>query len=107
MGKVYAPPLPAINYDYNGDWQKQEEEYTDLLKEWCNKHGRGAYRGSIVQFPVADGYAVYMIISLKPLELIHVPLGDAWEYQYIERLSTSDIRKEADNYKRMSITFRK
>jgi hypothetical protein len=105
MGKVYAPPFDPPAIDYVGDWQKQEKEYMDLLKEWCNENGSGKYKGDTVQFPVADSYAVYMIMSLKPLEMIHVPLGDAWHYQYIERLTSADVKKEADGLRQMNKIF--
>ena len=105
MGKVYSVPFDPPHMDWSSDWQKQEKEYLDKLTAWCKENVRGRYKGKVVQFPAADVYAFYMILSLKHLELIHVPLGDAWQYPYIERLSAPDIRKEADIYANISKIF--
>jgi len=34
---------------------------------------------------------------LKPVRLIHIPIWDAWEYPYIDRLTKKDI-EEKINY---------
>jgi len=97
--KVYAPPaeLKAPQWNPDLDWKenhKAEEKYLADLKAWCKKKGSGKEAGNEVQFPVADGAAVYIILSMKPCKLIHAPLGDAYSFPYIERLTASDIRKK-------------
>jgi hypothetical protein len=59
----------------------------------------------VIQFPVADGYAQYMVASLSPVELIHLPLWDAWEYQYVERLTKKDIVEKINQRKAMDKLF--
>lgn len=49
--------------------------------------------GGLLRFPVADGYAYYLVTNDKPLELTHINFGDNWtipEWQ-IRGLRKSDI----------------
>ena len=100
--KVYAPPaeLKVPEWNPNLDWKennKAEEKYLTDLKAWCKKQGSGKDAGKEVQFPVNDGAAVYVILSMKPCTLIHVPTGDAYNFPYIERLTPADIRNRIIN----------
>lgn len=98
--KVYAPPTgiePIPLGDWQ-NWQKHEKRYTDDLKKWCKRENpSGKLVGEIVRFPVADSFAAYMVLRLRPLELIHMEIGDAWHFQYIERLTVKDIRKQVQH----------
>lgn len=100
--KVFSPPagfeVPKFT-DYKENYkealnklQKDEEKYLEDLKDWCKKNGSGKFSGKEVHFPVADGSAVYVVLSMKPCKLIHVPLGDAYSFPYIDRLTSTDIR---------------
>lgn len=35
-------------------------------------------KGAILTFPVADGYAYYIVTNDKPLTVQNIPFGDAW-----------------------------
>lgn len=59
------------------------------------------------QFPVADGYAEYMVASMKPLELVHIPLGDAWQFEYAHRLTAKDVQDKIDQQKALEELFNK
>jgi hypothetical protein len=48
--------------------------------------------GKEITFPVADGRARYIVVSLKPVVMIHDDTGDAWNYDYVHRLTAADIR---------------
>ncbi len=50
----------------------------------------------MISFGVADGRALYMVYSLSPAVLIHVPLGDAWQYRGIEHFSARGLRQEVE-----------
>ena len=41
------------------------------------------------------------------LLIIHLPLMDAWEFQYIERLTAKDIKEKIDNEKKLAKFFGK
>lgn len=76
-----------------------ETAWIARLAEWCKsqRSGKGDLVGKIIYLPWADGAAQYMICSHKPVALIHLPLGDAWnvpDYQ-TRGLRISDLRRMA------------
>jgi len=91
------PPSIRVMLDQGFDkFQEQEQIFIKELQKFLKKRKpNGKKVGWIARFPVADGCAQYMIASLKPLELVHMPLGDAWNYRYIERLTSQDIQAAA------------
>ena len=119
MGTIFSAPstIKQPNYSkftsnkdgkYKFDsegFNKAEKKYMEELKEFCLKRKKGKYVGETVKFPFADGQAVYMVASLRPLELVHVPLGDAWDYPYIERLKASDIVENIESRKSLEKLF--
>jgi hypothetical protein len=46
-----------------------------------------------------------MVISMKPLMLIHLELGDAWCYQYANRLTAKDVQAKIDQQKAIDKLF--
>jgi hypothetical protein len=109
MGKIYLPPaeikVPDFNWEDFDDYQKRENKFIDDLKQFCKQRNSGEYIGEVIKFPVADSYALYMVASLSPIELIHLPLMDAWEFQYIDRLTAQDIKEKIDNEKKLAKFF--
>lgn len=104
MAKVFAPPaeLPAPKIDFSDDYdykthEAKEIKWTADLKAYCIKHGNGKLAGEIVSHGVADGSADYMVLTEKPLAVIHMPLGDNYRAGVVwERgLRISDIRQQA------------
>jgi hypothetical protein len=101
MAKIFNAPkeLPEPEVDYkNYDRVKEadaEQAWLKKLKAYCIKHGNGETAGEEVSTGVADGYARYMVFSEKPLQLIHLHLGDAYSGGAIwERgLRLADVRQ--------------
>jgi hypothetical protein len=96
MGKIYSVPkevnVPSFNWDNIPQYEKDCDKFKEDLKTFLNKNGYNEKcTGTIIKFPFADGHAEYMVMSLKPVQLIHIPLWDAWEYPHIERLTKKDI----------------
>lgn len=62
----------------------------------------------IIKFPVGDGYAMYAVVSEKPLMLSHIPFMDAWAIPdaYIRGLRLTDIRRLIAADKRLAALFR-
>jgi hypothetical protein len=85
-------------------WEAYDEEYVAKIKAAAFKQGRGKYRGKEVTFPVADGRARYVVLSNK--ELIHLPVGDAWNYRYIEHIPFSEIKLEIERQERIAELFK-
>ena len=70
---AFNPDLP-LNERHDADWAwiakvqalaKAQADNPDVV-------------GELVSFPVADGYANYVVWRAKPLRLVHLPVGDAW-----------------------------
>ncbi len=118
--KVYAPPesVPAPSMDdyYVNDrfsieaMREADEGYLARLRAWLAEHGyRSPLAGGVVRWPFADGHAQYMVMSLRPLALIHLPLGDAWRMDVIfERgLTAADIRQQVERQRRLAEIFKR
>ena len=100
MAKIFNPPAcieaPKISFSNIQGYREACKKFEEDLKQWCID--RAAKAGitdenicEIIRFPVADGNAEYMVASLKPVQLIHLPLWDAWEFSYAHRLTKKDI----------------
>jgi len=113
MAKIFSPPqaVPAHEWDVKKTRQQNQEaeqKYIDNLKKFLQRRRPGNDKiGNVIRFPVADGYAIYMVAGLRPAELLHVPIGDAWEYQYAHRLTMSDILEEIQRQEALSKIFEK
>lgn len=113
MAKIYggiddvkAPEFdPELGFK---EHQKLEDQYIEDVRESLKAGKPGdKYVGEIVQFQVADGYALYMVASMKPLELVHLHVGDAWQFQYVHRLTIKDIKQQIDRSKKLDSIFAK
>lgn len=104
MGKIYStpeditPPDFKIWFDEGREaYEKLEQEYVEKVRAFVKKRKpRAKYVGEIVRWPVADGCAEYMIMSLRPVELIHLELGDAWHFQMAHRATAEDLKEMVD-----------
>jgi hypothetical protein len=111
MGKIYSPPEsigepPSITHPF--DWKaynKACDEYVNKIKSWAKQNGKGPQAGEEISFGVADGNAVYIVVSLSPVSLIHVPIGDAYQFQYANRLTRQDILKKIEQKKALARMF--
>ena len=121
MAKIYDPPqdmeTPEFTYDQNGHpdlnkYEQDNEKYIKELKDLLQKRKerpylvkRRKYIGEIIRFPVADGHAEYMVASMNPLELVHLPLGDAWNFEYVHLLTAKEITEKIEGEKKMKELF--
>lgn len=110
--KIYSAPkevkLPKLDFtNFNQKtYQEDEDKYLADLKAFIAKSGyTGKNAGEIISFPVADSSAMYMVISMRPLQLMHLELGDAWRFQYVERLTAKDVQQKIDQKKAMDKLF--
>lgn len=113
MAKIFLAPssitLPqwSINKTYQEN-MLEENKYLETLKGLVVKSNpKQKLVGEIIKFPVADGYAEYMVASMTPLELIHIPLGDAWHFEYAHRLTKKDVEEKIRNQKALEELFKK
>ncbi|GIV43909.1 MAG: hypothetical protein KatS3mg035_1032 [Bacteroidia bacterium] len=99
MARIFkAPnfPLPEIDYRKSVKENKEQEDaYINNLVEFLKKRKpNDKLVGEEIRFPVADGYARYIVASSKgKVDLIHLELGDAWHFEYAHKLTKKDIVK--------------
>lgn len=102
MGKIYAPPTEVgtpPRYDHKLGWEengKAENAWVEKVKAYARLNGSGKYAGEEVKFQVADGYAIYIVLSLKPVQLIHLPIGDGYQERFVNRLTAKDLTEEIE-----------
>jgi hypothetical protein len=58
-----------------------------------------------VRRPAADGYATYMVASLSPVILIHLPIGDGYHFDMATRWNAKDIKSMIDREKEFRNIF--
>lgn len=115
MAKIYSVPegitVPEISFTDFKEYEKKCDEFVKELEEWVKKRKPveefgDELVGEIIRFPVADGNAEYMVASSKgPVELIHLPLMDAWHFEYAHRLTSKDVREKVAQQKRIEKLF--
>ena len=111
MAEIYSAPkevrLPKLDFSNMQDYNKDCNRYiSDLVKHIKDMGYKGKNVGEIVKFSVADGYAEYMVLSMKPMRLVHIPLGDAYEFQYAHLMTAKEINQKLDAQNRLAQLFK-
>jgi len=114
MGKIYSgieeikkPDASIDNYDFD-KYNKSCDDYVTQIKEWCKREcPECAEAGEEIHFGVADGRARYVVLNLKPVELIHLDIMDGYNYQYVHRLTAKDVRAELKRNRAIEEIFSK
>ena len=100
MAKVYLLPedfnAPDFNWEDIDQYEKDCLELTERLKKWCIERNNQKNVGEVIKFPVADGYAEYMVAATKPVELIHLPFWDAWHSETAPLMTAKAIQDKID-----------
>lgn len=67
-------------------WFDQDDALYQELLATVPEEG-GLVPGKIVEWPVADGYAVYVVEEVGPTvcKMLHVPYGDAWRSPCVDQ----------------------
>jgi hypothetical protein len=123
MATVYSPPenfrdLPDFEgfKDGNGRYDfeahsRAEGEWIEELANLARKHkgtGKNAdLIGETIHFQRGDGYAMYLVWKTSPLQLVHLPVGDAWAIPeaHSRGLRVSDVRQQVEGEQRMRELF--
>lgn len=118
MATAYRPPeeikFPSFNefFDEDGkfDYEKQrkaENDYIQTLAAEARLNGNSELLGEVVRWPRGDGYAMYMVWNTKPLELIHLEIGDCWtvEEPLIRGLQINDVKQMIKQERKLKEIF--
>ena len=67
----------------------------------------GEVVGQLLQFPVADGYAHYVVVKESPLSLQHIPFGDGYQIDpaHIRGIRKQDVLEHARRAKAIAKLF--
>ena len=85
--------LDPVEFEFaSGDWKAHSAEL-ERLQAASDALPEGILVGGLLSFPVADGYAYYLVRNNDPLTLQHVPFGDAWTIPtpYVRGLEPEDV----------------
>lgn len=112
MGKIYSG-IGGLSYepDYANISNLEElviieEAYVEAVKAACrDAFPDDPYSGKELLIPFADGHARYVVLRLKPVELIHLNVGDAWDAPYVHRLTAKDIKSEINYHEQRQRMF--
>lgn len=112
MATIYAPPqeMPVPQIDLSLSIRERmevEDKWIERLRRWVKQNGSGQYAGKVIKDQVADGYAMYMVFSLRPLILIHLPLGDAYQSRWDHRWIASDVKQMVEREETLHALFSK
>jgi hypothetical protein len=108
MGKIYSAPekitKPVFDYRDMVASRKAEEDYIKAVSDWAKLNTKDKtnanYIGEVFSIPMADSQASYIVFSLKPVALIHLPIGDEWDSDMASQVSANYIKQHIDGKKR-------
>ena len=107
--QVYLPPteikVPELDFSDIKQYAEDCDRYISELRVYVRENRTGKNAGEIIRFPVADGYAEYMVGSMKPLELIHIPLYDAYQYANADLMTAKRVQEMLDNQRAIEKIF--
>ena len=113
MAKVYSAPdeikVPDFDFKKSRTENLQNEQaFIEELRNWIKRnYTKGKYVGEELDIPHADGYARYLVVSLKPATLIHMPLCDAWHAPQVDYMPSKVIKQTIDGRKEIDALFAK
>lgn len=110
MAKLSADPIPGFEQQTGESFSEYLTRTNHLLQDLQDKEAalpEGQYVGAILQFPRADGYAMYLVQKLRPLTLQHIPFGDAWQIPdaHLRGLNLDDVKEQVARNKGMRSMF--
>lgn len=80
--------------EFSGSWREQyDAQNAELNRLTAEADANNSLVGQTLKWQRADGYAIYIVTSVRPLTIQHVDIGDAWtiEPALIRGLNRADI----------------
>lgn len=112
MAKIYSMPNAAEWEKKEGEswdeYMKRESAMFDALQTTSDALPKGELKGLLISTPHADSAAYYVVHSVKPLALLHVPFCDKWRNTYFERsITVTEIKRMQKSQAEISAMFAK
>ena len=87
---------------------KAEQVFLEKARDFCVVNNpEDKLAGVEYNIQHADGYARYMVFSSKPVKLLHLPLGDAWDSQWASKITKKDIEEDIQRRLKLKALFAK
>ena len=103
--EIKVPKLDFANYNRKTH-SEANDKFLDELSTFLKENGgKGKNIGEIIAFPVGDGAARYMVASMRPLQLVHIPLDDAWNFPQAHLLTAKEVNSMIESDKAMAKLF--
>ena len=124
--KIYAPPT-EVGDGPQFDPAQSPQEYFDACEQYIKQVGQWALDwnlrldpsnpqhkldssgcvGEELRFHVGDGHASYIVLSMRPVRLIELKIGDGWQFQFAHILTAAEIKKIVTRDKKLKPLFHK
>lgn len=109
--RIYATPKevqkPKMDFMNFGKYREDVKKYVNDIAEFCKKHSKEPLAGKTFSFPVADGKAEYMLLSLKPLKVIHLDIYDEYQYEGVQWMKAKDVVDKINQQEKLNKLFSK
>jgi len=96
---------PKLDFSDIKAYQKACDDYINKISTVAKEQNQGDLVGETIDFPVADGKAVYVVYKQKPLQLIHINIMDGWHFEYAHLLNVTEVRKNVKRQKALAELF--
>lgn len=112
---LYGENGEWLDYNYrNGepDWnlimEEEDQWFCDTYNAMLDKP-KGDIQGAILQWPRADGNAIYQVVEVKPRSVVLalVDMGDAWQVEdaLVRGLTKKEVIEKVEQAKRTAKLF--
>lgn len=90
------------------DFMKHQTAVLNRLEEKAEALPDGQIVGALIDFAVADGKAIYLVVNDSPLQLSHLPYGDGYAVHpaLIKGLDRSDVLQQVKRAKAFGALFK-
>jgi hypothetical protein len=90
---------------YQNDIKRYIEDVKNEMFKIYKPTYNQKYFGEVIRIPHADGYAEYMVVSLRPLHLVHLQIADEWDSPYADLLTAKRVVEMIEANKRIEKLF--
>lgn len=100
----------VIETDYSlsrDEWVAQEKAQLESAATAARAKAPGGTVGGLLRWQRADGHAVYMVTSERPLKIAHVEVGDGWNIEpaLIRGLRLAEVQAMLESERKMQSLF--
>ncbi len=90
--------------DYSDFMDEERAAFNELQNQQPDDPDEEGLEGTMLRFPQADGYAHYRVVGTDPLQIQHIPFGDAYRIPaaHVRGLREEDVRQQLERREALS-----